>query len=801
MAVTYRFGDYRLDRAARCLWRGQERVAVPAKVFDCLVYLILHRERAVGRDELISAVWGVADAGDGVLGQTILQARKALDDSGKEQRTIRTVTGFGYQWMMPVTSGAPDGELETPAPVPVAEVDAETGDAAAVPPASIGILGHRLTRRAVLALCAALLVVVLGFVTLHRHGTSGVDVGAPTRPAIVLPVAVTPNGGEQLAWIRLGVMDLIAEKLRASGMMVVPSETVVALIQGRQSERDAAQRARDSGAGLLVSARAELVGNRWRVRIEAAREPERPLVVSAESEDVLDAATIAAHRLSFGLGLVTVETPTPDPDRALQALLKQLDGLLLAGDPDAASRRIEAAPAALKSNLQVQIRVAHIAYQNGNWDDARRLFGQIVVAASTESEHELKARALTGLGAVALSEHDFVRAYDHFDAAIRLLGDEDLQWRGNALNGRAASLAARRLYEPALADFARARAALEQTGDALALATLDVNLAALASSRDDLHEAAAAFARVAQRFRSYDASVFELDARINAMQVNLLLLDLPAAREDNARLVALLPSESNPARRLRGEVRQYELLMLDGAIAEGDVLLQRLRDEVATITDTEVRGDLDVLAGERALALGRLEEASQLAERAAQRPDDPNDPHGRARAALLLVRTRLAANDVTGAAQAQRALAAWFERDNVPVANVYAALAASWISGKRGDAADASRQLQVALAAAEASRVPFDIVAVISAGTAEITDDGPARLAALAQHAAPWVERSFDASLAQVHAYHALGWTAVWKVALTRTLALAGERRVSPDLMSAPTTTNDDTAVTRSDPR
>ena len=90
----HRFGDFRLAPAARSLHRGGEELTLPAKAFDCIVYLVEHRERAVGRDELIAAVWDKIDVSDGVLGQTILVARRALDDTGREQTMIRTLLRF-----------------------------------------------------------------------------------------------------------------------------------------------------------------------------------------------------------------------------------------------------------------------------------------------------------------------------------------------------------------------------------------------------------------------------------------------------------------------------------------------------------------------------------------------------------------------------------------------------------------------------------------------------------------------------------------------------------------------------------
>ena len=96
--ITYLFDDFRLDRSARELRRGGAPVTVPTRVFDCLVYLIDNRDRAVGRDELVAALWGRVDVSDAQLGQIVLRARRAIGDDGNDQRYIRTMPKFGYRW-------------------------------------------------------------------------------------------------------------------------------------------------------------------------------------------------------------------------------------------------------------------------------------------------------------------------------------------------------------------------------------------------------------------------------------------------------------------------------------------------------------------------------------------------------------------------------------------------------------------------------------------------------------------------------------------------------------------------------
>ena len=97
-SLRWRFGAHVLDPARRELLRDGVPQALPARAFECLLYLIEHRDRAVGRDELVRAVFGRRDASDAQLAQIVLRARRAIGDDGQEQRAIRTVPRFGFRW-------------------------------------------------------------------------------------------------------------------------------------------------------------------------------------------------------------------------------------------------------------------------------------------------------------------------------------------------------------------------------------------------------------------------------------------------------------------------------------------------------------------------------------------------------------------------------------------------------------------------------------------------------------------------------------------------------------------------------
>ncbi len=118
--VAVRFGDFELSEERVELRRGGEPVAVEPQVFDVLAYLVRHRDRVVPKTELLDQIWGDRFVSESALTSRIKSARRAIDDTGRDQRAIRTVHGRGYRFVLDVT-----GE---------GVADREVGDADAPPP-------------------------------------------------------------------------------------------------------------------------------------------------------------------------------------------------------------------------------------------------------------------------------------------------------------------------------------------------------------------------------------------------------------------------------------------------------------------------------------------------------------------------------------------------------------------------------------------------------------------------------------------------------------------------------------------
>jgi TolB-like protein len=97
--VQFLFEDHTLDTDRRELHRGAQPIAVEPQVFDLLVYLVENRDRVVSRDDLIASVWAGRIVSDSTLSSRINAARKALGDSGVEQKLIRTIARRGLRFV------------------------------------------------------------------------------------------------------------------------------------------------------------------------------------------------------------------------------------------------------------------------------------------------------------------------------------------------------------------------------------------------------------------------------------------------------------------------------------------------------------------------------------------------------------------------------------------------------------------------------------------------------------------------------------------------------------------------------
>ena len=95
-------GDLTLDPATKLVNRGDVAVALTAKEFGLLNYLMVHPDRALTRAELVEHVWDFAFAGDPrIIDVYVRYLRRKIDEPFGTD-TIETVRGAGYRIRRPL---------------------------------------------------------------------------------------------------------------------------------------------------------------------------------------------------------------------------------------------------------------------------------------------------------------------------------------------------------------------------------------------------------------------------------------------------------------------------------------------------------------------------------------------------------------------------------------------------------------------------------------------------------------------------------------------------------------------------
>ncbi|KAF1717884.1 hypothetical protein CSC74_02970 [Pseudoxanthomonas yeongjuensis] len=644
MRLKYLFGEFELNPASRELLRNGKLVALRPRSLECLIYLIEHRDRAVGRDELISAVWGRIDASGTVVAQTLLRARKALDDTGDQQAMIRTLPRFGYRWVMPVqevalsseTDGA-DGEsvaeaapperepivpadaweeVEVEAPAPEPE-GGRAGDGMAVEPGigtamaapSATVWARRFPQLGWSMLVMLLVAAGLGFYYL-RYWDKGPSVTADDA-VLVMPVAVVPMDSEN-AWVRLGAMDYMAARLRGSGINVLPSEQVLRL--SAAVEGDAPVLARKkllalSGARwiILPEMRREQEGWRVRLRLFDAGEEQR---IEARGGTVLVAAAEAADawlRRQGGSGA----GPPPGP---LTERLHRIDAEILAGRLTEARRLVRSASPDERGDPRFLLREARLEFRAANFDVSGRLF-QSALDQAPKADLETRIDALIGLGTVERSRNNLDAAEQRFTQSLVLLESlppdrVNSRMVGVTYQGRGIIRAQRGDVDAGVKDMGQARVWLQRSGDLIRLGVVGHNIGKAEAIRGDYLQALHEFDRSIETFERFRVNDYLAITLQEKAEVQIVLARPAEAWSTIRRAEVQLPKLEN------GDVAMGIL----ATKAKIQITLGRLRDAHDTLTGLRSRGMPDTdprlleLWLRLYLARGEFAEARRLAE-------------------------------------------------------------------------------------------------------------------------------------------------------------------------------------------
>jgi DNA-binding winged helix-turn-helix (wHTH) protein len=798
-AKSYNFGVFKVDLTRREIHRGTVRLDLPAKVFDCVSYLIEHRDRAVGRDELISAVWGRVDISDNLLAQIVLRARRAFDDDADAQRYIRTITGFGYRWVHESDIEDASGPSALPAVAPARPVAigesresaassaAALTDEAPAPLRRIALRSKRLRPWHIFAAAFVAAMLVVG--GMHLASTRHATPASPSAKALVLVLPAIVHDAPDYAWARLGVMDLVAQRLRESGQATVPSDTVVAIAK---FAGDTPTRAELDELTSITGARAfyqpDILRdkNLWKVSV-------RPIDGNGDGSgaasegiaaDLVQATGAAIAQLVSTLDLLPL--PYNEGSGPGATLAQEITSEMLQDRIAEARALIENAPPDVRNDPRVRLQSAAVDFYQSRLPEARSTLEKLQSEASPERSPEFSARVTTALASLAIRGGDYADAERIATQSIDSIRNLDQAAVGNALGSafmvRATARFLQGAYDKASDDFAAARTALATTGNVRTLALVDSNYSMMEMNRDRFHEAVAGLTKSSDYFHRLGAPIRELLDRNKLAACALALQDFQAAEAEDAKLAELIervedPEVRNAARGMRAEIAFALGRTRDAAALVGNLLAEKDLSDVVRGPALLVDSRLAIERGDPARVV-----ASARAALALKWADE--QPREFAATWLLLARAERKAAPDRAAADVARARA-WASSSISPSASLLVDLIEAEQLAAHSKDGPARAAFERALRATSEHEVPSDIVEVTTSYAHWLIEkrDLERALAVLGRNQL-WAAANFRVAVAEARLYGALGNETLRRAALDRAQQTAGERTIPGDIAS-----------------
>jgi DNA-binding winged helix-turn-helix (wHTH) protein/tetratricopeptide (TPR) repeat protein len=798
--IEYQFGRFRLIPAARELWKDGSLSHASPLVFDGLVYLLEHRQRMVSRDELVSAVWGKIDVADKQVRQLVARVRQVVDDDAKDPHVIRTVSGGGYRWVMVVETCVGSVDVDAPAgqrsaqpggslpPLPISPIempsDTSLPSVAVDEGSSEALAGKRgsirWTTPSIVGLC--LLLVVVAFLLYGRREglPSASKAAAPRRAVAVLPLEV--SAAHEGNWVRLGAMDLIAERLRDGGLAVTPSDNVVSAVQaiGEPLDADRSAKLRSAlGSSLLVQGIATQSAAGWKVELVAVAADGLRHTSEAERPDVTDAARRSADLLLAALGHAAPDVGERDPSQ--EELLQQVRAALLANQLDPARAILDGAPDAMKADPQLRYQLAQVDFLSGEFDRSELELKDVLDDPVAAARPLLRAQVLNQLARVAFRRHDCGLASHQAEMAASLLrGQPASVDLGVSLATRALAGICVDEFSIALTDLGQAHAQMEAAGDRLGIARVDNLFGRLEFQRNRPGDAIPYFLAADDILKLFDAPDLLVTNLTDMYYAQSSLLLRSDALVTSDRLWTLLGRIKDPGRSAYVAVIRADALIASGRLHEAGEILAGL-DEAHAGPNEEDASAISIARAELDWNEGRYEQAFAEASRAlslfgnAPEPDDAQ----RAYLALLRQRASIAMGKPIRVQQPD-----WMT--TAKVSSDYLLAAAEW-AAREGRESEADSDFLAAAARADATTSPDNIVQVAASYARWLLARGRTEDAtAQAGRIALWSDRDFDSALLQVVVFHASMQTTAWAKSLKQAQALAGERQIPSELLAVP---------------
>ncbi|MGA7438500.1 MAG: winged helix-turn-helix domain-containing protein [Luteibacter sp.] len=766
----YRFGDFELNPRARELKQNGQAIDLTASTFDCLVYLVEHRERPVGKDELIAAVWGSADVSDNLLAQAIVRIRRVLGENADERRYIKTLPRVGYRWMME-TSVASSESADVSEPDSIHPASTEPLPAHAAP--------WRKYRRWFLPLILLLAALSVGWWMATRPPSVALAQGT----VAVLPAQI--DATDEWSWLHLGLMELISGDLRAARVPVEGSQTTLA-IANESGHADA----RFSSYALVIRPEAIASGNLWHVRLEATTAKGTVLHAEASSDNVLKAAHSATAFLMAQIG--AAGTSAGKSADSNEQYLIRMDAASAAGSMNVLRELIDKAPAELQTNLEFSLTKATFYCDQGEYAPCKQGLADLLARLPEETYPTLRGRALAAQWYVYFREHNLDGGVAALTDAIRLLQKQDnTGYLAHAYAQRGELLRSQNKLDEAESDFGLARinyALAGSTGGALGI---DGSLAELDMQRGHFLQALPTIKRAYAEYSRLGMRQYLPDLLPEWVISQKMLLQHADALATTELYWPLDQKHWEFVEKVTGHILMFqraEALAGVGRTTEASKLQEQLLAQIKADPNGEpgLEGTVYVALARLAAARGETTSARSWIEQAFTGAllDANDNDHDHAKAWLVKLAILQQAKDPSAVRKTADDMQAWASRlpyrdDWLDIQLLQAQAIGAQVAGQQEQAL---ADLKAAMNKANHFAVPEIIADVGLAYTLALLDSGKVSEAtAVSGQLSTWEDLDWRAAWAQASVYRAMGRMDAWTQYQRKARDLAGDRALPMD--------------------
>jgi DNA-binding winged helix-turn-helix (wHTH) protein/TolB-like protein/Flp pilus assembly protein TadD len=389
----YLFSGFRVDIAGRRLLDSRgNRVDIPPRAFDVLLYLIEQRGEDVSKDRLLAAAWPGMVVEDNNLNQAITALRRAFADQRNEPRFIMTLPGRGYRFVAPVSEAGP-------APVPAPATTQPAGQS-----------------RRYLAWFLAAVVVAAGFILFsHRNPAPPAEVAIDSLAVIPFRPLLREQSNPPL---ELGMVDALIGQIGAlPGITVRPLSTVAGFTDPNQ---DPLEIGRKLGVAAVLEGTLQKEGDRLRVSARLLRVSDGRSLWSGSFDERMTGifevqdgiADLVMQTLAGKLGAPAAR-PGARPTLNLEAYQLYVSGLfnLMRRDIDGSGAAIEDFRAAIRQDPSYALAWARIS----NVRSMQSAFGILPAAAALPEARIAAQRAIELDSELALAQASMGQVLVQFD--------------------------------------------------------------------------------------------------------------------------------------------------------------------------------------------------------------------------------------------------------------------------------------------------------------------------------------------------------------------------------------------------